>query len=71
MPGLITHRWHGKKLDRKYNERWRVLVNANFDPVVDLKRDTQGLWTLTPRSLALRDGLRMYAAARNEDGGEI
>lgn len=71
MPGLVHHRWHGRKIDRKYNERWKLLVETQYNPETDLKRDTQGLWTLTDRSMALRDGIRRYAKLRNEDSMEL
>lgn len=67
MDGLILHFWHGKKLDRKYFDRWRILVDNKFDPMYDLKRDWQGLWQLTDHNHKLRDDLRAYMSARNED----
>lgn len=71
VPGTITHGWHGKKADRKYWSRWRILVDNLFDPSVDLKRDAQGLWQLEDRgddrSLRLRDQIRKYFLERNED----
>ena len=39
MEGLIAHYWHGKKADRRYNDRWRVLVDNKFNPMRDLKKD--------------------------------
>jgi hypothetical protein len=71
MPGTALHSWHGHKGNRNYNKRFMLLGNAAFDPVSDIKRDWQGLWALndqwTPRSIALRDGIRAYARMRNED----
>jgi hypothetical protein len=71
MPGLIHHWYHGKKEDRKYNTRWKLLVETKFDPLTDIKRDSQGLWQLnddgSERFILLRDGLRKYARLRNED----
>jgi hypothetical protein len=67
MDGLIVHHWHGKKADRKYQDRWRILTENKFDPSLDLKRDSHGLWQLTERNHKLRDDLRAYLAARNED----
>lgn len=71
MPGLVHHYFHGRKEDRKYNSRWKLLVETKFDPLTDIKRDTSGLWQLhddgTDRFLDLRDGLRKYARIRNED----
>jgi hypothetical protein len=67
VPGTLLHHWHGKGKDRKYNERWKALVEHNFDPLVDLKRDYQGLWQLNTEKWGLRDALRQYARDRNED----
>jgi hypothetical protein len=67
MDGLILHYWHGKKADRKYFDRWHILVDSKFDPQLDLKRDWQGLWQLTDRNWKLREELRRYLASRNED----
>lgn len=67
VPGTILHHWHGKKSDRKYIERWDVLVKHGFDPERDLKRDWQGVHTLTEEGARMRDDLREYFQQRNED----
>ena len=67
VDGLLLHYWHGKKKQRQYKSRWQILVDAQFDPALDLKRDWQGAWQLTDRSEVLRDGLRQFGRARNED----
>ena len=67
MPGLILHSYHGSKGNRQYSHRHKFVINVEFDPDLDLKRDSQGLWQLTDRSTKLRDGLRLYARMRNED----
>lgn len=71
VPGLILHQWHGKKTDRKYQDRGTVLVNAKFDPDYDLIKDTQGLYQLNTDNIKLRDGIRNYLAGRNEDSIDI
>lgn len=71
MDGLLLHYWHGKKSDRKYNDRGQILVSANFDPEVDLKKDWQGLYQLTDRSITLRDEARNYFRQRNEDSIDV
>lgn len=66
----IRHSFHGKKSDRGYSSRWKLLVKHQFDPETDLRRDVSGLWILnsdTPRQLRLRDDFRRYFSARNED----
>lgn len=67
MDGLVVHYWHGKKVDRRYTDRWKILVENKYDPRLDLKRDWQGLWQLTDHNHKLRDELRAYMSARNED----
>lgn len=70
VPGTIRHSWHGDKSRRGYNSRWKILVDYQFNPETDIKRDINGLWQLvvdTPRQRDLRDAIRKYMSARNED----
>ena len=71
VPGLITHDWHGDKMNRKYLERWDILKQTEFDPSRDLTRDVQGLYRLADfldeRSMRLRDLIRAYFRQRDED----
>lgn len=67
VEGTISHYWHGKKRDRKYKERWSILTGNNFDPDIDLKRDSQGLYVWTDHNIRLRDDVRAYFRQRNED----
>lgn len=71
VEGLICHHWHGKKVDRRYQDRGTILVNAKFDPDIDLIKDTQGLWQLNSDNIKLRDGIRKYLSQRNEDSIDI
>jgi hypothetical protein len=70
VPGTVIHHWHGKKKDRRYHDRWRVLIDNQFDPNTDLKRNDQGvleLVVITSRQIKLREDIRKYMRARNED----
>jgi hypothetical protein len=67
VPGTLMHYWHGKKADRKYGSRWSIIKDNGFDPRRDIVRDYQGLWQLSGENPGLRDALRRYFAARNED----
>lgn len=67
MPGLILHDWHGNKVDRKYHDRWKIIVENKFDPDLDLTRDWQGMWQIRPERIKLRDDIRAYFRGRNED----
>lgn len=75
VPGTILHKWHGKKADRQYRDRWRILVENQYDPDVDIVPDEQGLYRLvddgTPRAIKLRDDIRKYFSARNEDSIDL
>lgn len=74
VPGTIYHYFHGKKSDRKYSNRWQVLVDFEFNPVTDLYKDWQGLWRLRvdcPRQIKLRNGIRDYMGGRNEDSVDV
>jgi hypothetical protein len=63
----ILHFWHGRRVDRGYDTRWRILVENQFDPLVDLKKNADGLLELTTRSATLREAIRSYFRSRNED----
>ncbi len=65
--GTILHEFHGSKKNRFYRERWLILTENRFDPLHDLKRDAHGLWALEPSRHKLRDDIRRYFRARNED----
>ncbi len=73
--GTIQHHWHGKKKDRRYWDRWKVLTETKFDPNRDLRADWQGLYALVDlgdeRSIVLRDKSRDYYLARNEDSIDV
>lgn len=71
VPGHLIHHWHGKKKDRRYRDRWKILATSNFDPINDIKRDWQGLWQLSPLKPKLRDDLRGYFRSRNEDSIDL
>jgi hypothetical protein len=69
--GSLVHFFHGKKRDRRYRDRWKILEEAQFDPFLDLKRDWQGLYQLdmdgSSRMIKFRDDIRAYFRSRNED----
>jgi len=67
LPGLITHHWHGSKKARGYSSRWQILVDRQFNPELDLKRDSQGVYQLTERNWRLRHDIIRYFESRDED----
>lgn len=77
VPGLITHAWHGRKKDRRYGERWKILCEHRYSPLTDIRRDHRhrGLirWAHdhSNRMQGLRDDVRRYLRARNEDSVDL
>jgi hypothetical protein len=67
VKGALLHHWHGKKKDRRYADRWKILQAHDFNPDWDLKCDSQGLYALTHEGERMRNDLRAYFRARNED----
>lgn len=71
VEGLIHHQWHGRKMDRKYVSRWKVLIDNEFDPNLDLEYDAHGLLHLTNRNPKLQFDLRAYMRGRNDDANTL
>jgi hypothetical protein len=71
VDGLLLHYFHGAKKNRGYFNRSTILWENQFDPAKDIKRDWQGMWQLTDRKIGLRDQLRGYFRAREEDSTEV
>jgi hypothetical protein len=67
VKGTILHFWHGKKANRKYRERWQILLENDYQPSRDLYKDWQGLITFYEGNYKLRDDLVDYFHQRNED----
>jgi hypothetical protein len=67
----IEHCWHGRPTDRQYVPRWQIIVRNQFDPAVDLKRNTWGVLELTRAKPRLVHDLDVYFRQRNEDGNLI
>jgi hypothetical protein len=68
VPGVIRHYFHGSKKNRKYTERWQILLKHDFSPSSHLKRDKNGVLIPTetcPRELV--DDIFTYFKERNED----
>jgi hypothetical protein len=74
MEGTVFHAWHGRKADRRYNEKHRILAECGFDPDRHLKRDFQGLWQLhddgSNAYIKIRDAMRRVAKERDEDSND-
>ena len=67
VEGSLIHHFHGAKVNRRYRERWDVLFSTDYKQRRDLRRDRQGLWSLTKENPALKRALQDYFNQRNED----
>ena len=68
IPGIIKHYYHGSKANRKYAERWKILINNNYDPFIHITKNKDGLLIPTndcPKELL--DSILTYFKERNED----
>lgn len=70
----VSHSWHGKYKNRKYGSRGRILVDNQFNPYTDVKKDSYGLLQLETwddRQIRIRDFIRDYFATRDEDSTDM
>jgi hypothetical protein len=68
IPGLIRHYYHGSKQNRKYSERWQILLKHNYNPLIHIKYDENGIIAPTENmSKEFIDDIYNYFAERNED----
>lgn len=71
VPGTLVHGWHGNKVDRRYWGRWDILKEHQYDPETDIKYDSQGLITFSDQGIRMRNPIRHYHRARNEDSVDL
>jgi hypothetical protein len=68
VPGTIYHHFHGSKENRKYTERWQILVKHNYNPFIFIDYDSNRIIIpsqIFPKILA--DDIMRYFEERNED----
>lgn len=70
VPGVIRHHFHGSKKNRKYSERWQILVQNKYNPEAHVTKNADGLLVPTascPQEML--DAIKQYFLERNEDEG--
>ncbi len=67
--GRIEHSFHGPKRRRYYADRWKILVDNNYNPDTDLMYDAQGMIQLVGKP-NLEAAIRKYNRSRYEDSIE-
>jgi hypothetical protein len=70
IPGVIRHHFHGSKKNRKYVERWQILVDNKYDPAAHITKNNDGLIIPTaacPKVMLAQ--ILQYFCERDEDEG--
>jgi hypothetical protein len=67
VKGVINHFWHGKKSNRGYNWRWKILSDNEFNPINDLDYHPNGLIRLKTNKPKLLEDIKYYFRSREED----
>jgi hypothetical protein len=68
VPGVIRHYFHGTKANRRYRERWQILVEHHYNPNEHLKKQENGLLIPTDTGPPkLLEDIYQYFKDRNED----
>jgi len=68
VPGVIRHFFHGSKKNRKYTERWNILIQHAFSPLTHVKYDTKGILVPTEEFPSdFENDILNYFKERNED----
>jgi hypothetical protein len=67
-PGIIRHYYHGSKVNRKYTERWKILMNYKFSPLTHITYDSSGIIIPTTTfSKEFKNEILNYFKERKED----
>ena len=67
-PGVIRHYYHGSKANRKYTERWKILMSYKFSPYSHITYDSSGIIIPTNYfSQEFKDEIYNYFKERKED----
>jgi hypothetical protein len=71
VDAMALHFFHGSKSRRAYSSRDVILAEEQFDPMLDVHPDSQGILQLAPERWQLRDKIRKYFLSRTEDDPNI
>ena len=68
VPGLIRHYFHGSKANRRYTERWQILMKHQYSPKLHLDYNIYGILTPTFNfSPKFKEDIITYFKERKED----
>ncbi len=67
-PGVIRHYFHGSKENRRYTDRWQILMNNQYSPITHLRYDASGILVPSEEfSLNFKQDIFNYFLERKED----
>jgi hypothetical protein len=68
VPGVIRHYYHGSKKNRNYGNRWKILVDNEYNPKLHITKNSDGI--IIPKKECpngLLIGIMDYFKSRNDD----
>ena len=65
--GTIVHKWHGSLENRKYKERWQIIVGHMYNPSKDIEFTEEGVIKFTPFGNRMEKDIMKYFLERKED----
>lgn len=71
IPGTILHQWHGRLEDRKYIERWDILVKGKYNPSTYIRYNQLGVIQFTELAQDIIPQICSYFSGRKEDNKEV
>lgn len=71
ISGTIDHKFHGKKEDRQYVDRWKIIVNHEYDPSTDIKTNTHGVYEFIGNKRQMEIDIDNYFHNRKEDAESL
>jgi hypothetical protein len=67
-PGTILHYYHGSLENRKYGDRWDIIIFNNYNPYTFIKKNNCGMYEATINfPELLKNQIIQYFAGRDED----
>lgn len=63
----IFHMWHGDVIKRMYGARHMILPRYDFDPIGDIKLNSDGCWEWDNSKIEMQNEIKNYFYARDED----
>jgi hypothetical protein len=68
--GDVLHLWHGLRVNRRYQQRHAILLEENFDPLVDISHESGSAWQWSSAKPSLHRRVAEYFGTRLESGDE-